>query len=362
MALVAQVFSKVKPYCSNCNASFDEGTFRCPDCGAVLIDGVPMKEDESVHLDLAKANLARMRGSLDEAQDVLLGTLRRFPSNLAAHQMLGEISYEAGRFSQAVEWFELALDLDPRNESVRRRLDDAKIRLASAQDKDVPKAPLNTQNARKWLGTGTIVLVCVVAAIAFLAGRQTDGKGIKNLQKMFIADKLEAPTKPADSEVEPLPTETVEPKTTPAQPDVAPQEVTVRRVGAQEDETLTQIVGQRSSRGTNLVSCLYDHRSHSITLTFAVNATEPGRRIGAELARAALDYSQECQLVVLRGIRNGSLSWIADAPRTNFETLTRDGWPAGESGTEWVNTLLTNEWFKNKATSSTEPAFGGSAQ
>ena len=99
-----------------------------------------------------------------------------------------------------------------------------------------------------------------------------------------------------------------------------------------------------------------------MTLTFAVNTTEPGRRIGAELARAALEYSQECQLVVLRGIRNGSLSWIADAPRTNFETLTRDGWPGGESGNEWVNTLLTNEWFKNKAASSTEPAFGGSTQ
>jgi len=72
----------------------------------------PMLE-EAVHKLLATANLFRMRGQYDEAQEKCSEALRLYPRNIEAMEMMGDLLYERGRLDEALHQYKAAIDLLP---------------------------------------------------------------------------------------------------------------------------------------------------------------------------------------------------------------------------------------------------------
>lgn len=73
---------------------------------------------------LAEANLFRTRGQFDEAISACMRVLQRDAANAAAHSLIANIYRDQGNYREALNWFKLAVELDPDNESDRKKLDE----------------------------------------------------------------------------------------------------------------------------------------------------------------------------------------------------------------------------------------------
>ena len=78
---------------------------------------------------LARANLLRMRGQWDEAIAACTEALRQTPDSPTAHALLGDIYEAQGKLDDALQWFSMAVELDPNNPADRAKFD----RLATIQ-------------------------------------------------------------------------------------------------------------------------------------------------------------------------------------------------------------------------------------
>jgi len=113
-------------YCGHCGSEVPAASPFCRDCGAPIDSnkdarlGTP--EGEMYPL-LAAANLLRIRHQWDEATAKCIEVLRRYPNNASAHSLLGDIYRDQNMLRDAVEWYKLALELDPSSRSDRMKLD-----------------------------------------------------------------------------------------------------------------------------------------------------------------------------------------------------------------------------------------------
>ena len=78
---------------------------------------------------LARANLLRMRGQWDEAVAACTEALRKAPESPTAHALLGDIYEAQGKLDDALQWYGMAVDLNPDSKVDRAKLD----RLVNAQ-------------------------------------------------------------------------------------------------------------------------------------------------------------------------------------------------------------------------------------
>jgi hypothetical protein len=75
------------------------------------------------YLKLVTANVLRLRRQFDLAEAQCSEVLRSDPRNAGAHSVMGDIARHRGKLKDAIEWYKLALDLDPGNVSDRRKLE-----------------------------------------------------------------------------------------------------------------------------------------------------------------------------------------------------------------------------------------------
>jgi hypothetical protein len=75
------------------------------------------------YLELVTANMLRLRRQFDLAEAQCSSVLRSDPKSAGAHSVMGDIARDRGELKDAIEWYKLALDLDPGNVSDRRKLE-----------------------------------------------------------------------------------------------------------------------------------------------------------------------------------------------------------------------------------------------
>lgn len=107
--------------CDKCFAVLPVTSSFCEECGAPFGE-TGSGSDSVVYPEIARANLLRLRGNLAEAERVCLAVLKRFPNNPAGNGMMGDLAFEAGRLEDAKRWYEMALELTPKDEGLRRKL------------------------------------------------------------------------------------------------------------------------------------------------------------------------------------------------------------------------------------------------
>ncbi len=156
--------------CKACGTELPEDALYCTQCGVHLETGARANgdsPDSAVFPLLAAANLARMRGQWDTAEQRCLEVLRHYPDNATAHSLLGDIYARQGRWADSAQWYERAVALDPDNQADRAKLEQVRRHLAGdgATASSGPPLPTGTLPTRR--PHSPLLQLAVVAGLAF---------------------------------------------------------------------------------------------------------------------------------------------------------------------------------------------------
>jgi len=115
-------------YCWHCGKPIPEEAGFCAACGMIVVGpaegtGGAASAEQEVHSLLTQANLLRMRKDWQGAILRCTEALKISPASASAHSLLGDICRDEGRPRDAIEWYKLALTLDPARRQDREKLD-----------------------------------------------------------------------------------------------------------------------------------------------------------------------------------------------------------------------------------------------
>lgn len=150
--------------CPLCLQSVQGGQAFCPNCGARLAEPGTQTALEAAqdptYGALAFANLMRLRGDWEGAREKTVSVMREYPNNGTAHSLLGDIFSDQQLYSEAAEWYRMALELEPNNAADARKLEAAEGHLRPAKE---PSSAISESPAQF-----SVFRVAAVASLAFL--------------------------------------------------------------------------------------------------------------------------------------------------------------------------------------------------
>ncbi|MEZ5162318.1 MAG: hypothetical protein R2688_00930 [Fimbriimonadaceae bacterium] len=325
MDLEAQGSNDNRRSCPKCFAINDPGAEFCVECGASLGDSAD-GSDSQVYQDLASANLLRMRGDFQGAVDTCLGILRRFPNNLTAHSLLGDIYYEKDELKQASEWYEMALDLDPSAERERNMLHKIKSRMERSDAAETARqiGINDTKPPRTGLYVGIVATsIAVVGIASYFIGTAT-AKNAKANPKQDISNPIVIPA---------------EPKAEPTRQDTG-----VERPGMSlEDIKLMEDIRSTGRRGNVVLSAVNDNSSKTAVITGSAIDDEPLYETAVYMASDAFHARPEMQSVTVRILKARNLAFSAVVSRAAYEEAAAM-YEKGETMEAIARVVFPNAW------------------
>lgn len=334
--------------CDRCFATVKHGSEFCPECGAPMGEGPAEGSDAAIYPDLARANLLRMRGDYKAALQHCRTILHKFPNNVTANQLLGDLCLEIGDMPQAKEWYELALDIAPNHTQIQKKLNDVRQKLEQQETEGLVEQlglpPSKPKNGL--IAVALSILVIGIAIVAYILGTKKPSTEVAGTP---TKTEIKAPVVTPPDNTGATATTGVETPTNPA-PNTSTTPPSTQ--GSTEDSSLFSLVAQKSANGSKLIGLVVDPRTSLLTLTYRVESTDDKRLVGAELAATALDNSSTTRLITLRAVENGALAYLADVRREAYEETKTDAWRQA-NGTELsaiAKHILSQEW-----PASTEP-------
>lgn len=121
--------------CHACGAPVPPDALYCNHCGIHLESGMRADgdaPDSAIYPLLAAAHLLCLRKQWDAAREKCVEALRLYPSNATAHSILGDTYFEQRKWEEAIQWYALAVELDPENQADRDKLANAQRHAAGA--------------------------------------------------------------------------------------------------------------------------------------------------------------------------------------------------------------------------------------
>jgi hypothetical protein len=310
--------------------------------GLRLIDNV----SDSVHAELSRANLLRMRGDYPEAQNQCLSILKRYPHHFETHLLLADVYADEQQFESAAQWYELAIDLDPGSFVARQRFQVMRDHLRqleiadTAQQLGLPPG----SSKRTALVAGMVVgLIVVAAIIAYGLGQHNSAPA--------GSDVVRSPVRAtSESVLEPEPTVVDLPP-----PEVKPEPTVLPALTA-EDRVTTNAL-KLIALGDRVVAASLDPRTKNLLVTYRLQEDDTERKVGAELARESLAAIPEAPQVTVRALRGEHVIYMADVHRTRLAETQTEAWRSTATGLDaWMHYVLQNEWFASPPNST--PAAG----
>lgn len=294
--------------------------------------------DAAVYPELARANLKRMRGEYDEARSICLSILKRYPGNLTAHTLLGDIHAEAGELTQAAEWYEMALEIAPDSAADRAKLEQVKERLAEREMATTAKQlGLPTPQPRaKWFAWSTVAFVAIVGLGGFLLGDFFHSK--RTAPSVVRTPITVQGSVPGESVTVAIPTPSAPREETPRTP---PPSAAAR---PSQDSEVLDLIRSKCVDGERVTDASKDPRSSALHVTFGVGGQDDVRSTAARLAVSILDCFQESPMVTVRCVRNGNVVYVADARRNDLTEVRRMLPPNTPESDADLTGALTNEW------------------
>ncbi|MDW8106934.1 MAG: tetratricopeptide repeat protein [Armatimonadota bacterium] len=214
--------------CTKCFAEIPDNSVFCLECGSRLRDDTldPLYaegSDREVYPELARANLLRIQGRYEEAIEVCRRILGRYPSNETVHALLGDIYADQGKLEDAIQWYELLVELAPQNLHYSAKLHHLRA-MHAAQTAPAPPAPEVKPARHRLFAYGLYGLLgLIVVGAAFVAGArmqtllEAETQPAKTVQASAApAPKVaEAPRIPPPAPALPTPSPSPPPTTTP---------------------------------------------------------------------------------------------------------------------------------------------------
>jgi hypothetical protein len=342
-----------KRSCERCFAQISAHDITCPECGAPTRTDQPyLVADAPAHRELSEANLLRVRGEIEQAERKCLAILRKFPNDPGAHTLLGDICFDRGDWHRAIEWYELALELNPSSMIDREKLAEARIRQdESAYSSTIDQIGLSQQpSSAPWVAAGMMGIIAVLAFAAWtlstLKKQPQAGKGTE----VVVSAPQSRPAPGVTTHVQPVP----QSDSAPAEPDAGGATATDSASPmvpgtTDEDRTIAQLLQSRSVEGSRLMDVAQDPQTKAVTLTFSVKGNEDFRRIGAVLARDTFGQAQDALIVTLYGVDENRKIFRADATRVRLRETEDPTWLNANSAQDaWISHILQNVWTANE--------------
>lgn len=322
--------------CDRCFASVPAKEPFCQECGAPIVaeDQGTEGSDAVVYTELARANLLRMRGEYKQAEDQCLNILKRFPNNASANTLLGDISAEQGDLTQAVQWYELSLDLVPDDDAVKTKLKAVQERISLQEAATTAKElGLPAGNSRKTQYVIiTLVLFLMVATAGYLFGTKQSASA-DTKQPATVRKPIKIP--PSDGGGTGGGSSVDENNSGADLKDQTP--------GASELPLLHRLESA-SADGAKVLAVMKDPRNESVIVVYQADQAD-FRALGARLAQSLLTIDPDTLKVTVRAMRGGSLYYTADVNRSQLNETTGQTWKSQNSADAWIDYVLKTEWF-----------------
>ncbi len=310
--------------CPLCFEANPAGSDFCEACGAPLREGAV--SDDAVYREIAEANLLRVRQDFKGAADRCLAVLRRYPNNATVHVLLADVYAEQGAWTDAAQWYEMALDLQD-DDAVRRKLDDVRNRVASAETSEtLAKIGVPERKPMVWgyvLAVG--LLVVAVAGGAFLAGQGSRG-GQRAMTSM--GDPIDV------SGVAPRLLNPPEPTT----------ETPVPAGPAPARDSLLQAIESETRGAPVVLRAVFNPRERVVTVVAQAETAVQPRVTAAKAALAALAASAEAvtATVLVEG-EGGRVVFAADLSAEAARTA-RAALAGGDTVESQAEVILSGVW------------------
>lgn len=296
-------------------------------------EGYTEGSDAEIYPDLARANLLRMRGEYEQAKQVCLALLRRFPNNATANALLGDISAEIGEEEQAVQWYELALEIRPESLAVRSKLESLRTRMAEREAAAGARLlGIGRKGALTLYGLGLAALVLTVGVASYLLGsrRALQGPATGVIEQPLVVDQPEA--------------EAVLPEPKPPAPATKPP--------IAEDQRVVERLAQSPELANRVVAALVEPRAGKVILTLDAAPGEDPKTVGAQAAVEAVSLLEAGTALTLRVRQGNQLVLVADVVRDVAERFH----DAGQPPHGWPDEVLTNVWSHQAGGEEPRPA------
>ena len=116
--------SQAKQQCAHCGHPVVAGRAECPSCHHPFDSTMEQQGPANdIYLILVTANVLRLRRQYELAEAQCSEVLRRDPNNAAVHSVLGDIARDRNDLRDAIQWYKMALDLNPGNTADRKKLE-----------------------------------------------------------------------------------------------------------------------------------------------------------------------------------------------------------------------------------------------
>jgi tetratricopeptide (TPR) repeat protein len=330
---------KTPRLCDKCFSAIAPDADFCPECGA-KVDPASASEgsDALINPELARANLLRMRGDYGRAEDVCLAILRQFPNNLTATALLGDVCAESGDLDGAVQWYELALDLEPTSALVEGKLESLRQRNADREAAATAKllGLPTTKPKGAFVAGALLVFILLIGFSAYTLGRG------------YVAPRphldVEAPVDVPDTASRET-SDGAQP--TGAEPSGAQQVESKPK----DDRDLIDTLARKASDGGKILDAYEDPRSKSLMLTFSLAGNDDERIQTARWAVAALDAVPAAASVTVRAVREDRVVMVADTARGDLARVRSEDWEQAhqDDPDAWIDEVLTNVWPQKQA-------------
>lgn len=313
-------------------------------------------ERERLYPELGRANLLRLRGDYDGAVHQCLSVLKRMPDDIDAHVLVADIFAESGDLNQAAQWYDLALEIEPGNRGIKQKLEKVKERSSHrdiAETAEQLGLPPDTPHMGMIAG-GVAALVLLISIASFVLGQKNSRLGTEKTLRVPITAPPKMGSGTPDSVANKDASNDIPAEKSPLVPSASGQ--SGLGVLAQEDRSLTVTLSERTPLGMHISTVSEDPRSKVVILTYTVRPDEDARKIGSELAKAALDQVTDAITITLRGIRNEKLSYIADVSRDSVTSAYSAANNAPDTASDaYLSKVLSNEWSAPNPTTNSTP-------
>lgn len=318
--------------CEDCRIILDPDVRFCPKCGKAIEEEAAAAGPPRVEVGalLTSANLHRIREEWDEAIADATEALKLEPGNADIASLLGSIYEQRGMLDEAVIWYHLALELDPKSSADRVRLERVRDQLARRSGEPLRQYQKRTRILAALIAAAflMVVLVAVMAVRRRPAPDETPERPARRAQARATAPAPSRPSQPSGpvgAGETPAPGGAGVGGPAPAPSSLrTPAEVYIR-------SQIGEAAPVRET-GAQVDDVTADPREGIATVTFTVPARggvtrEQVLRAAFALARAAFDANRQLNFVTARCILSAGnaqttqIGFVGDAARASVESL-----------------------------------------
>ena len=302
--------------------------------------------EETNYSELARANLARLRGDYDLAERQCMALLKQTPHDPTVAALLGDVSSEQSKLDEALQWYEMAVDAGAPS-GIEEKLDAIRVRVkerdATTSEREIGLSQRTWTSPPVLLGGAVIILMLLVCAYVAGTYRTPAKTPVVQEQAPIVLPRSGQSLPVNDGGSQPVTHPTDPPRSS---PDSAAQDAAIPSAPTNKvefDADLQPYFATASGFLARVTSAASVPRDHAVIIDVSLLPGEDPRTLAAQVAQATLAVLKDPTTLIVRVISGGKPIFLADCTREKFDAAERSDHPTND-GAPLADSLLSNEW------------------